>query len=66
MKNTNVEKKMVDKLVEEINENIDEVKLSMKMSANLPANSTFCCFNNLYNQHWNWYVYYLLQINEPL
>ena len=56
---------MVDKLVEEINENIDEVKLSMKMSANLPANSTFCCFNNLYNQHWNWYVYYLLQINEP-
>ena len=65
MKNTNAEKKIVDKLVEEINENVDEVKLSMKMSVNLPANSTFCCFNNLYNQHWNWYVFYLLQINEP-
>ena len=47
-------KRLEDKLVEECTENIYEVLHNL------------CCLNcnNLYNQHWNWYLCCLLQIHE--
>ena len=33
------------------------------MGANLPAQLTLCFFfNNLYNQHWNWYLFCLFPL----
>ena len=60
---------MVDKLVEECAENIDEVKITeITLAENIHKCSSCTLhnvvFNNLCNQHWNCYLFSLLQIHE--
>ena len=70
--NCKCRKKLVDKLVEECTENFDEAKVA-KITLFKPKNvcKSSCTlyvhcviFNNLYNQHWNWYLIHLLQVHE--
>ena len=73
-KTVNKEKKMVDKLVEECTETDDEITLITSAKITLAGHEkeykcsctiyVFNIFNNPYNQHWNWYLFYLLQIHE--
>ena len=61
---------MVDKLGEDCAGNIHEVKMEKITSAEyenghkLSAHCILCYFKNLCNQHWNWYLFCLLQIHE--
>ena len=63
-------KKLVDKLGEDCAGNIHEVKMEKITSAEyenghkLSAHCILCYFKNLCNQHWNWYLFCLLQIHE--
>ena len=66
--------RLVDKLVEECTENVEEVNLAGITSTDLlsvknenkhKCSSVHCViFNNLYNQHWNWYLFCLPKIHE--
>ena len=70
--NCKCRKKLVDELVEECTENIEEVKLAKitstedKSKHKCSSLHTVHCviFNNFYCQHWNWYLFCLLQIHE--
>ena len=70
--NCKCRKKLVDELVEECTENIEEVKLAKitstedKSKHKCSSLDTVHCviFNNFYCQHWNWYLFCLLQIHE--
>ena len=64
--NCKCRKRLVDKLVEKCTENVEEVNLA-KITPAEHGNMflhNLCCLNcdNLYNQHWNWYLFCLLQI----
>ena len=71
--NCKCRKKLVDKLVEECTENIDEVKVAgtalferrneCKSSCTIYVQSMYNC-DSFYNQHWNWYLFYLPQAHE--
>ena len=61
--NCKCRKKLVDKLAVECTENIDEVKIASENEHKnkcILACCTLCCFNNLYNKHWNSYLFCLL------
>ena len=70
--NCKCRKKLVDELFEECTENIEEVKLAKitstedKSKHKCSSLHTVHCviFNNFYCQHWNWYLFCLLQIHE--
>ena len=67
-----MQEKLIDKLTEECTENVEEAKLakirSMELHSTENENIHKCSqcvvFNNLFNQHWNWYLFCLLQIHE--
>ena len=61
--NCKCRKKLVDKMAVECTGNIDEVKIASENEHKnkcILARCTLCCFNNLYNKHWNWYLFCLL------
>ena len=69
MKIVNAEKKLVDDLVEECTETGSEVEMAKKTSAEYKngcksSSTTYIVFffNNLYNQHWNWYLFCLFPL----
>ena len=61
-------KKLVDKLVEECTENIDEVKIAgmalFERRNDCKSSCTIYVVLRFYKQHWNWYLFYLLQVHE--
>ena len=70
--NCKCRKRLVDKLVQECSEDIDKVKMARKTSVE-DENKHKCSSCTLYivlfsiifyNQHWNWYLFCLMQIYE--
>ena len=55
---------VVDKLVEECTENIDEVKIPGTTLFERRNECKSSCTIYFYNQHWNWSLFYLLQVHE--
>ena len=68
IKIVNAEKKIVDKLIKECTKNINDVKIARTILAQnenkFKSSCTLYIFNNLYNQHWNPYLFHLLEINK--
>ena len=64
--NCKCRKRLVDKLIEECNENIEETSLinSAKCKSNSCILYIVLFSVNFYNQYWNCYLSYLLQIHK--
>ena len=61
IKIVNVEKKVLDKLVKECTEPVKEVKIVCENKNKCSSCILYIViFNNLYNQHWNCYIFCLL------
>ena len=64
-KNCKCRKRLIDKLIEECNENIEETSLIKINLTKCKGNSCILyIFNIFYNQYWNCYLLYLLQIHK--
>ena len=65
--NCKYRKKLVDKLVEECSKTVEEMKTDSEDRYKSRCSSCvlyLVVFNNYYNQHWNCYLFCLLQIHE--
>ena len=64
--NCRCRKRLVDKLVEKCTENPKEVKIAKITLMESAEMHNLCCLNcnSFYNHHWNWYLFYLLQVHE--
>ena len=65
--NCKCRKRLRDKLVEECTKNIEETRFHSAENEKKHKHSfcILCIFVKFCNKHWNWYLFYLLQIHEP-
>ena len=66
--NCKCRKKLVDKLVEECTDNIVDVNIAGMALFQRRNDRKFSCtiyvVLRFYKKHWNWYLFYLLQVHE--
>ena len=62
----NSRKRLVDKLVQECTENIAEITLFVYKNLSESSWTLYIVlfFDNLYNHHWNWYLFCLLETHK--